>query len=131
MVYRGLADLTLIIHLAFILFVILGGVLALRWPRLAWVHIPVALYGATIEFVGFICPLTPLEIWLRRRGGEAGYESGFIEHYITAAIYPTGLTREIQLVLGCAVLAINIAVYAVWYRRRKARYRIGAPASKS
>ena len=121
MIYRGLADLTLIIHLAFILFVILGGLLALRWPRLAWVHIPVALYGATIEFVGFICPLTPLEIWLRRRGGEAGYEGGFIEHYITAAIYPTGLTREIQLVLGGLVIAINIAVYTIWLRRRRLR----------
>ena len=123
MVYRGLADLTLVIHLAFILFVIFGGLLALRWPRLAWVHIPVALYGATIEFVGFICPLTPLEIWLRRRGGEGGYEGGFIEHYITAAIYPTGLTREIQLILGCLVLAINIVVYAVWFRRRARRGR--------
>jgi hypothetical protein len=121
MIYRGLADLTLILHLAFILFVILGGLLVLRWPRLAWVHVPIALYGATIEFVGFICPLTPLEIWLRRRGGEAGYEGGFIEHYIAAAIYPTGLTREIQLVLGGLVLAINIAVYTIWLRRRRAR----------
>ena len=119
MIYRGLADLTLIVHLAFILFVILGGLLALRWPRLARVHIPIALYGAMIEFVGFICPLTPLELWLRRRGGETGYEGGFIEHYITAAIYPTGLTREIQIILGCLVLAINIAVYTVWFRRRR------------
>ena len=121
MLYRGLADLTLVTHFCFVLFVILGGLLALRWPRVAWVHIPVAVYGATIEFVGFICPLTPLEIWLRRRGGEAGYEGGFIEHYITAAIYPTGLTREIQLVLGVAVLTINIVVYTIWMRRRKAR----------
>ncbi len=120
MLYRGLADLTLVIHLAFVLFVILGGLLVLRWPRVAWLHVPVALYGATIEFVGFICPLTPLEIWLRRRGGEAGYEGGFIEHYITAAIYPTGLTREIQLVLGIAVLVINGVVYTLWVRRRKA-----------
>ena len=119
MIYRGLADLTLIVHLAFILFVILGGLLTLRWPRLARVHIPIALYGAMIEFVGFICPLTPLELWLRRRGGETGYEGGFIEHYITAAIYPTGLTREIQIILGCLVLAINIAVYTVWFRRRR------------
>ena len=131
MLYRALADGVLVAHFAFVLFAVLGGLLALRWPRVAWAHVPVALYGAAIEFIGFICPLTPLEIWLRRRGGEAGYEGGFIEHYITAAIYPTGLTREVQLVLGCAVLAINIAVYAVWYRRRKARYRIGAPASKS
>jgi len=121
MLYRVLADLTLVIHLCFVLFVVLGGFLALRRPGVAWVHIPVALYGATIEFVGFICPLTPLEVWFRRRGGEAGYEGGFIEHYITAAIYPAGLTREIQLVLGFAVLAINIVVYMIWLRRRKAR----------
>ena len=119
--YRGAADVVLVIHLGFVLFVVLGGLLALRWPRVAWVHVPVALYGAAIEFIGFICPLTPLEIRLRRRGGEAGYEGGFIEHYITAAIYPTGLTREIQLILGCLVLAINIAVYAIWFRRRRVR----------
>ncbi len=120
--FRGLADLVLVLHLTFVLFVVLGGFVALRWPRVAWVHIPVALYGAIIEFVGFICPLTPLEIWLRRRGGEAGYEGGFIEHYITAALYPTGLTREVQLVLGLAVLVINAAVYAVlWRRLRRGR----------
>lgn len=108
----------LVVHLAFVLFVVLGGLLVLRWPRLAWVHIPVALYGAAIEFIGFICPLTPLENSLRRRGGEAGYEGGFIEHYITAALYPTGLTREIQLALGVAVLALNGIVYWVVLRRR-------------
>jgi hypothetical protein len=117
MLYRGLADLVLVIHLAFVLFVVLGGLLALRWPRVAWVHLPVALYGATIEFVGFVCPLTPLEIWLRRRGGQAGYEGGFIDHYITAAIYPTGLTREIQIILGIAVLVLNAVVYAIVWRR--------------
>ena len=120
MLYRGLADLVLVIHLTFVLFVIFGGLLALRWPRVAWVHVPVALYGATIEFVGFICPLTPLEIALRRRGGEAGYEGGFIEHYITAALYPTGLTREIQLALGVGVLLLNAIVYAIVLRRHKA-----------
>ena len=120
MLYRGLADLVLVIHLTFVLFVIFGGLLALRWPRVAWVHVPVALYGATIEFVGFICPLTPLEIALRRRGGEAGYEGGFIEHYITAALYPTGLTREIQLALGVGVLLLNAIVYGIVLRRHKA-----------
>ena len=115
-----LADLVLVVHLAFVLFVVLGGLLALRWPRLAWLHVPAALYGATIEFVGFVCPLTPLEVWLRRRGGEAGYEGGFVEHYVTAALYPSGLTREIQLALGVAVLALNAAVYAVYVRRRRA-----------
>jgi hypothetical protein len=118
--YRALADLVLVVHLAFVLFVVLGGLLALRWPRVAWVHVPVALYGALIEFAGFVCPLTPLENSLRRRGGEAGYEGGFIEHYVTATLYPTGLTREVQLGLGVAVLAINGAIYAVWLRRRRA-----------
>ena len=112
-----LADLVLLVHLAFVLFVVLGGLLVLRWPRVAWVHVPVALYGAAIEFIGFVCPLTPLEVWLRRRGGEAGYAGGFIEHYITAALYPTGLTREIQLALGTGVLVLNAAVYAVVVRR--------------
>jgi hypothetical protein len=124
MLFRGLADLVLVAHLAFVLFVVLGGVAALRWPRLAYVHVPVALYGAAIEFVGFVCPLTPLEVWLRRRGGEAGYEGGFVEHYVTAALYPSGLTRELQLALGAAVLVINAVVYTVWLRRRRARRRV-------
>lgn len=121
MIWRALADLVLLLHLCFVLFVILGGVLALRWPRLAAVHIPVALYGALIEFAGFICPLTPLENSFRRRGGEAGYQGGFIDHYVTATIYPEGLTRSAQLVLGVAVLVINGVVYAIWWRRRRAR----------
>ena len=118
MLYRWLADAVLVVHLAFVLFVVLGGLLVLRWPRLIRVHVPVALYGAAIEFIGFICPLTPLENSLRRRGGEAGYDGGFIDHYITAALYPTGLTREIQLALGVAVLALNAIVYWIVLRRR-------------
>ncbi|MFL5577805.1 MAG: DUF2784 domain-containing protein [Gemmatimonadaceae bacterium] len=125
MAFRGLASVVLAVHLAFVLFVVLGGLAALRWPRLAWVHVPVALYGATIEFVGFVCPLTPLELWLRQRGGEAGYQGGFVEHYITAALYPTGLTREVQFVLGTAVLALNAVVYTIYYLRRR-RSRHGA-----
>ena len=119
MLYRGLADLVLVVHFMFVLFVILGGLLVLKWPRVAWVHVPVAIYGAVIEFVGFICPLTPLEVSLRRRGGEAGYQGGFIEHYITAALYPTGLTREIQLALGVGVLLLNAIVYSIVIRRRR------------
>lgn len=117
--YRGAADLVLVVHLAFVLFVVLGGLLVLRRPRLAWVHVPVALYGALIEFVGFICPLTPLEVWLRRQGGEAGYAGGFVEHYIMAALYPTGLTREVQVALGVFVLALNGVIYGVLLRRRR------------
>ena len=117
--YRTAADAVLLLHFAFVLFVILGGLFALRWPWVARLHIPIALYGAMIEFVGFVCPLTPLEIWLRRRGGESGYAGGFIEHYIVAALYPSGLTRGIQLGLGVAVLLLNAVVYTFVWRRRK------------
>ena len=123
MIYRALADGVLVVHLAFVLFVVLGGLAALRWPPVAWLHLPVAAYGAAIEFIGFVCPLTPLEVALRRRGGEAGYAGGFIDHYVTAAIYPEGLTRQAQLVLGAAVLLVNGAVYAVWLRRRRGARR--------
>jgi len=119
MIYRTAADLVLLLHLCFVLFVILGGVLALRWPKLVRAHVPVALYGALIEFAGFVCPLTPLENALRHRGGEAGYHGGFIDHYITATIYPEGLTRRIQFVLGTAVLLLNGVVYLIWWRRRR------------
>ena len=118
MTYRALADLVLIVHFAFVLFVIFGGVLALRWPRVAWIHLPIALYGAAVEFVGFVCPLTPLEVGLRERGGQAGYAGGFIDHYITAAIYPTGLTRQVQFILGAALIVLNVAVYGIWWKRR-------------
>lgn len=122
MIYRALADAVLVAHLAFVLFVVLGGALVLRWPRLARVHLPVALYGAAVEFIGFVCPLTPLEVGLRRRGGQAGYDGGFIDHYVTAALYPEGLTREVQVALGIAVLAINGAAYwGVWRRARRRR----------
>lgn len=117
MTYRVLADGVLLLHLLFILFVVGGGLLVLRWPKLAWVHLPVALWGALIEFVGWICPLTPLENALRRLAGEAGYRGGFIEHYLLPIVYPGALTREIQLGLGLAVVVINAAVYALVLRR--------------
>jgi hypothetical protein len=119
MPFNLFADLVLLVHFAFVLFVILGGFLALRWHQLAYVHIPVAIYGIAIEVIGFVCPLTPLEIWLRRQGGGAGYEGGFIEHYITAALYPSGLTRTIQFVLAALVLLINAAAYTLWWRGRR------------
>lgn len=117
--YRVAADIVLVAHLAFVAFVICGGALALRWDRVAWVHIPVALYGAIIEFVGFTCPLTPLENWLRERGGAAGYHGGFVEHYITRVLYPAGLTRHMQWVLGAGVLVLNAIVYSIWAARRR------------
>jgi hypothetical protein len=118
MIFRSLADLTLVLHLAFVLFVVFGGLLALRWRRMAFIHVPIAIYGVIIEVVGFVCPLTPLEVWLRQRGGQAGYEGGFVEHYITAALYPAGLTRGIQFALAGIVLLVNAFVYALWWRRR-------------
>lgn len=111
MTWRVLADAVLLLHGFFVLFVVLGGFLVLRWPRLAWLHMPAALWGAAIEFGGWICPLTPLEVALRRRGGEAGFGGGFIEHYVTAALYPDGLTRAVQVGLGVAVLLVNGWVY--------------------
>jgi hypothetical protein len=118
--YRLLADAVLILHLGFIAFVVLGGLMVLRWPRIAWLHLPAVAWGAWIEFTGSICPLTPLEIGLRARGGEATYRGGFIEHYVTALIYPEGLNRSQQVALGAFVLALNAAVYGwlLWRRRR-------------
>jgi hypothetical protein len=116
-IYRILADLTVVLHFAFILFVVAGGLAVLRYPRLIWLHLPAAVWGAGIEFTGWICPLTPLEQTLRVLAGEAGYSGGFVEHYLHALIYPSGLTSEIQIVLGVVVVAVNMAVYLVIWRR--------------
>jgi Protein of Unknown function (DUF2784) len=122
--YRLLADLVVVLHFAFVLFVVFGGLFALRWPRAAWIHLPAAIWGAGIEFVQGICPLTPLENHLRRLGGEAGYSGGFVERYVLAVLYPEGLTREVQLVLGGLVILVNVAVYAVVWRRRRLLSRL-------
>ncbi len=116
------ADLLVVAHLAFIGFVLLGGLLALRWRWVPWVHLPAAVWGATVEFTGWICPLTPLENRLRAAAGESGYDSGFIEHYLLPLLYPAGLTPAIQLWLGGLVIAVNVAVYTVvWLRSRTPR----------
>lgn len=113
-----LADVVLLLHFAFVLFVVLGGLLVLKYPRLAWVHLPVALWGIIIEWIGFVCPLTPLENALRRQAGSGGYRGGFIEHYITAVLYPGGLTRPVQIALGAIVFAINALIYWRLFRRQ-------------
>jgi hypothetical protein len=100
-----------------VVFVVTGGLLVLRWPRLAWLHLPCALWGAWVELSGWICPLTPLEISLRVAAGEAGYKGGFLEHYVIPMLYPAGLTRGIQVGLGVAVLVVNVAAYAAVVRR--------------
>lgn len=128
MIYRVLADLVVLLHLAFVIFVVAGAFLVVRWPRLAWIHVPAFVWGALIEFAGWICPLTPLENRLRMRGGAAGYEGGFVEHYIIPILYPGNLTRTLQLILGAGVLLINIGVYG-WLLSRWARKRPLWPAS--
>lgn len=123
MIYWALADLVLAVHLAFVLFVVLGGLLVLKWPRLAWLHIPAAIWGVLIEYAGWICPLTPLENSFRVRGGGAGYSGGFIEHYIQPVLYPAGLTRGTQIVLGSLALLVNLTAYGVVVARRRRSVR--------
>jgi hypothetical protein len=120
---RLLADAVVIIHALFVVWVVLGGLVVLRRPRLAWWHLPAAVWGALIEFAGWICPLTPLEKWLRVRGGLAAYEGAFIAHYLLPILYPPGLARKTQLVLGLVVLAINLAVYGLLLRHWALRRR--------
>ncbi|WP_454061852.1 DUF2784 domain-containing protein [Candidatus Nitrospira salsa] len=118
MLFRSLADLVLVFHLCFILFVLVGGLLILRWNWVLWVHLPAVLWVAALEFGGWICPLTPLENWLRHSGGEAGFSGGFIEHYLVPVIYPDGLTLSIQWYLGLSVVLLNLGLYSFVYSRR-------------
>jgi hypothetical protein len=110
-VFLVLADGVVVLHLAFVAFVVLGGVLVLRWPRLAWAHIPAAVWGAVVEFTGWICPLTPLEDALRTRVGQAPYSGDFVAHYLIPLLYPSDLTRTVQIILGTSVVLLNALVY--------------------
>ena len=118
MTYHLLADLVVVAHVAFVAFVVVGGYLALRWRRLAWLHVPAALWGALIELTGWICPLTPLENALRRLAGEAGYRGGFIEHYVLPVLYPVHYTLALRLALAALVVLLNGVAYALYFRRR-------------
>jgi hypothetical protein len=113
MLFQLLADATVVVHLLFVAFVIAGGVLVLRWPRVAWMHLPAAAWGAWVELAGWVCPLTPLENWLRMRGGSGIYTSGFVERYLLPVLYPESLTRDVQWTLGLLVILLNGIVYAV------------------
>ena len=117
MPFRVLADATVVLHLGFVLFVVLGGLIVSRWRLVAWVHLPAAGWGAWVEFAGWVCPLTPLENWLRKQGGGTVYASSFIEHYLLPILYPESLSRELQWILGGMVLLINAFVYIVVFRR--------------
>src|SRR5574338_927105 len=111
MLYGLLADSVMLAHLTFILFVIGGGLLVLKWPSVAWLHIPAAIWGAMIEFLGWTCPLTPLENHFLLQSAEDGYEGDFIAHYLLPLLYPIGLTRSGQIILGLLVVVINVAMY--------------------
>ena len=111
MLYRFLADLVVFVHFGFVVFVIFGGFFLFWSKRWAWIHVPAVVWAVLIEFGGWICPLTPLENWLRVRGGGVAYRSGFIEHYIIPILYPTMLTRRLQFIFGFLVLAINLIIY--------------------
>lgn|SRR5689334_9098142 len=117
MSYAWAASAVVALHFAFIAFVILGGLLVVRDARWAWLHLPAVGWVVFLELTGAICPLTPLENTLRSRAGESGYGGGFIDHYLTPIIYPSGLTPQIQMLLGIAVLVLNVAVYAWAWRR--------------
>jgi len=121
MMYAWLADLVIGVHFLFIVFAVAGGALALRWRWIPWLHLSALVWGATVEFTGWVCPLTPLENALRRAAGAATYTQGFVEHYLMPLIYPAGLTREWQWVLGGLLLVINAAVYALVWRRQRSR----------
>ncbi len=117
MLFRILADGVLLVHGAFVAFVVAGGFVVLRWPRAAWAHVPCVLWGAAVEFAGWVCPLTPLEDWLRERGGEAVQGGDFVQRWILFVLYPDRLTRGAQVVLGALVLAVNVTLYTLVLRR--------------
>ena len=123
--YGALADLVLLAHAGFILFAAGGALLLRRVPRVAWLHLPAVAWGVAIEWSGGVCPLTPLEVWLRRQAGASGYRGGFIEHYVTAVIYPAGLTRGMQIALGGGLLLLNVLLYWRAWSARRGRGRGG------
>jgi hypothetical protein len=121
MLYSALANAVLVLHAAFVVFVLFGGLLSLRWRRLPWLHLPSVLWVILIELNGWICPLTPLENRLREAAGAQGYSGGFIEHYLLPLVYPPGLTPGLQALFAAVVTGVNIAVYGLLWRTRRQR----------
>lgn len=128
---RLLADALVVLHLGFIVFVVVGGVAVLRWPRLAWLHLPAVAWAIFVEATASICPLTPIENRWRQQAGDAGYAGSFVEHYLLPIVYPAGLTPRGQFVLAFAVAVINLVVYALVLRRRRARAHGAADATQA
>jgi hypothetical protein len=119
MLYHVGANLVLLLHFSFVLFVLFGGFLLIKWPRLMWLHLPAVAWGAFVEFSDGICPLTPLENWFRAQAGEATYAGDFIVRSLTSILYPDALTHQTQLILGTALLVVNLAIYGwLWWTSR-------------
>jgi Protein of Unknown function (DUF2784) len=121
--YSILTNIVLVLHFGFVLFVLFGGLLILKWPKVIWLHLPAVSWGAVIEFTGWICPLTPLEHWLRTRGGESSPAGDFVARYLLSILYPEALTNNIQVMLGVLVLLVNLAVYGCLWQRNHRRHR--------
>jgi hypothetical protein len=121
MAYNLLADGVVLIHLAFVLFAVLGALLIIRWRKVLWLHLPAAVWAAWIEFSGKICPLTPLENWLRMQGGGSGYAGDFVGHYLLPILYPSGLTPKVQFILGGVVIGVNLIIYGYVFFIRKSK----------
>lgn len=121
--YLLLADLIVVLHLGFIAFAALGALLLFKWPRLIWLHLPAMIWAAITEFRGLICPLTPLENWLRQQAGADPYQSGFISHYLLPLIYPPGLSPSIQWLLGGILVTLNLLIYTwfFWYKYKQTK----------
>lgn len=111
--YRLLADFVVLIHFTFVLFAVFGGLLVIWWKKAIWAHLPVVIWATLIELIGWVCPLTPLENWLRHRGGETGYTNTFIEQYLLPLLYPVSYTHTVRLTLGFLVLGINLTIYGI------------------
>ncbi len=116
MIYRVSADLLVILHLCYVLFVLIGGWLIIKWRRLIWLHLPAVIWGALVEFADWYCPLTTWENWLHQKGAEAGYSTDFIQHYLLAALYPDFLNRGVQILLGALVIGVNGIFYGLWLK---------------
>ena len=128
---RAAATVVALLHLVFVAFVVTGGLLALRWPRVAWVQLPAAVWGALVALLAWPCPLTPLENWLRTRGGAAAYQTGFLEHYLLPLLYPVAMTRGLQVAAAVLVVGVNALVYGRLLRdRRRRRWHSVGTASR-
>jgi hypothetical protein len=117
-----LATIVVVVHVAFVIFVVVGGALAMRWPKVAVVHLPAVVWAVYIEWSGAICPLTPLENTLRTAAGLEAYAGDFVTEYVFPLLYPDGLTRRAQAVIGFVVLALNLLSYSLLRKRRSNRF---------